>query len=111
MNHYICEKCEFDNPEGSIFCQNCGEKLKNNKGLKGFLKEIDLGVVAGNGMKGVSIAPLFSDTVSGKRTSGKEQEGTVKIIRKKDGTFYCPYCGTFNKQHSMICSGCGKNMG
>ena len=63
MNYYVCVKCEFDNPEGSIFCQNCGEKLKNNKGLKGFLKEIDLGVVAGNEKKGESKATIFSDTV------------------------------------------------
>lgn len=62
----LCMECEFDNVDLARYCQNCGKKLNKKKGIRNVLKGADVGGLAGMGQKGVSIAPLLSDTVQGR---------------------------------------------
>ena len=60
------------------------------------------------GQKGVSLAPLLSDTAQGKQGSVPLQR---KVILKKINSdwFYCTYCGGRNKKGIYTCNDCGND--
>ena len=99
----LCEKCSFENYDGTKFCQKCGEKLSYKKSIKKFLKNANLNGLAGMGMKGVSLAPL-----AGKNTTIKKSNH-VKTVALEDGSWYCPDCGKHNSPFTSFCSGCGRD--
>lgn len=47
----FCTKCEFDNAQSARYCQNCGKKLNQKKGIRAALKGADLGGLVGHGTK------------------------------------------------------------
>lgn len=105
----ICKKCEFENLEGTKYCQKCGSKLKESAKLFDFKNTKFL---AGAGAKGSSIAPLAMMSVTngtsdlGPVTSVKN---VVKVLPLEDGRWYCPDCGELNPPHTFSCKGCGRD--
>lgn len=102
-----CKKCSFENYDGTKFCQGCGEKLPRKGAL-------NFNGVAGNGMKGASIAPLaaMSAEKSGRQefaASGSKSSQRVKTVPLRDGSWFCPDCGEHNKPSQMFCNGCGRD--
>lgn len=103
----LCRKCNFQNYDGTKFCQKCGEKLP----CKSFL---NLNGIAGMGMKGVSIAPLGAKSVQNQakeefKDTGAKNSVHVKTVPLEDGSWYCPDCGEYNSSFALFCSGCGRD--
>ena len=55
-----CSNCHYENPSGSIYCQHCGEKLKEKKAKSSFRDLIPISGLGQTGQKGASpsLAPL-----------------------------------------------------
>jgi len=101
----FCTNCSFDNSNAASYCQNCGSKLKKARSLKQFIKSINWGSVAGLGNKGVSIAPLVG-MESDKYKNINSYNRVNKSHSLKDGSWYCPYCGTKNTMTNFSCINC-----
>jgi len=99
----LCKKCNFENYDGTRFCQKCGAELTSKR-------LFDLKGIAGLGMKGVSAAPLAARTIEGQSKEFKNKSKVyVKTQPLNDGSWYCPDCGQYNKVSSYFCSGCGRD--
>lgn len=101
----LCKKCGFKNYDGTRFCQKCGVKLPRKSPM-------NFSVIAGTGMKGVSIAPLAGMANDMKEEKSKntvnEESVSVKTVPLEDGSWYCPDCGQRNDSLNLFCSGCGR---
>lgn len=104
----FCTECEFNNTESAKYCQCCGKKLARKKSIRNTFKGADIGSLAGMGQKGVSLAPLLSDTAQGKQENVPLQR---KVVLKKTNMdrFYCTYCGAENRKGSYTCNDCGND--
>lgn len=107
---YVCTKCNFKNPQGSIYCQHCGNKLKKKAFFSTDANQSKKIFFAGMGNKGSSIAPLGGMAIQNqaKQFSDYKQKKSfpkIKIIPLEDGSWYCPLCGDKNKER--FCKGCG----
>ena len=104
-----CKHCEFDNLDGTKYCQRCGKKLSNHLIDSKWNKTKYL---AGTGHKGSSLAPLGGMAIE---NQAKSLGGIIthkhltKVCPLEDGSWYCPDCGEPNPKHSTFCKGCGRD--
>lgn len=105
-----CPKCHFENPQYSVYCQQCGCKLKKKSIFQRKKNNANQIFFAGMGQKGSSIAPLGGMAIANQAKQFADykrnrQFPKIKIYPLSDGTWYCPLCG--DKNNGDSCKGCG----
>lgn len=110
MKETVCSACGHENAAGVRYCQRCGAFLKPKHTLSDEVKSWNPQSLAGSGLKGTSIAPLYtlrtSDTVLSSDFLNAKISAPVDPL--PDGRWYCPDCGTFNASAAAFCKNCGK---
>ena len=105
----ICKKCNFDNYEGTKYCQGCGTYLQVKKPFFSFA---NLKFLSGWQGRGVTHFPLMGMAVEGHANQIKEGKASgtkVPVVPHEDGSWYCPDCGQYNRKKDMFCIGCGRD--
>lgn len=103
-----CETCQYNNISTANYCEKCGSVIKKKKKLQEQFKRLNFDTLAGTGQKGISIAPLLSTSIVGKKVEEEERKSPVPIIQINSTYFYCTYCGAKNKAYSLSCMDCGR---
>lgn len=104
-----CKYCEFENLDGTNYCQRCGKKLTRSLGHSKWKKQKYL---AGNGTRGSSLAPLGGIAIENQAKSLGgilTHKHLVKVSPLENGSWYCPDCGELNAKYSRFCKGCGRD--
>ena len=106
----ICKKCNFENYDGTKYCQKCGGSIPRKKPLFSFENGKFL---AGWGGKGIITAPLIGMAVEGHANRYRDDKvhiSTVPVIPLENGDWYCPECGQYNLKKDIFCKGCGRDI-
>lgn len=100
-----CLKCHFENYDGTVYCQKCGNYLKKSKV---HLNHGFFGAIAKLSNSGNTMAPLVGLQVDANAKNTTKTHHKAPIIPLEDGSWYCPDCGEHNKKAQYICRGCGR---